>query len=124
MTSSFDPRVLLGVSHSLPSGERVRLRLARFSDIRAIEELVERCGIGACAPDPAQLVRFDPRRRLVICATALIDQREVLVGLGGVDLDAATPDLLLADPQHAGLADLIERALVNRVRALGRARAA
>lgn len=76
----------------------------------------------------ARLVRFDPRRRLVICATALIGSRESVVGIGGIDIDPdghGHPDILVVDDEQTeGLDQLLTRALVGRAAAAVRSRAA
>jgi hypothetical protein len=87
---------LLGRSHELEDGFRVRLRMARSSDLVPIRDLLERTH-GDGEVELATLVQFDPRRRCVICATALIDSAETLVGVGSIGLEGnahAEPDTL------------------------------
>jgi hypothetical protein len=73
----------------------------------------------------ARLVSFDPRRRMVICATALIGSTDTIVGIGAMDLDADGPDLILVDDTAAdGLEELLTRALVSRARQIAGRRAA
>ena len=126
--------LLLGGSYRLGDDFRVRLRMARSSDLIPIRELLERTwaersrGRGAGEPELTSLVQFDPRRRCVICATALIDSAETLVGVGSIDLDgqtAAEPDTLLIAEQHAEeIGALLVRALRVRAAHAARARAA
>lgn len=87
--------------HHLPSGAHVRLRLPVRADAERLRELV--------GEEPAErLLRFDPRRRAVICA---LDFEEV-VGVGSVDLcPGARPDVVAGDPDVAALLD---RELVAR----------
>jgi hypothetical protein len=69
---------MLGGSYQLEDGTRVRLRLARGSDGRAVGKL-----LGDRATQDVTLrglVHFDPRQRSVVCATALIDGHETLDG--------------------------------------------
>ncbi len=93
-----------------------------------MEELAHRIGAEPSELELARLVRFDPRTRVVICAAALLNGREALVGLGAIGLDEAsglTPDTMLVDPELTdGLDELLGQALVGRADALLRARAA
>jgi len=112
-------------SHALSRGLRVRLRLAQVRDVAAIQRLVrERCGMRE-ELEVAQLVRMNPRRRIVICASALIGTTETLVGVAAMDVDADEPDLLCVDEvQTDDLADLLRGALVARANAIAARRAA
>jgi hypothetical protein len=102
--------------HSLPHGPVVRMRLAQVRDIPAIRELLLAAGSGV---EAGTLVRIDPRRRIVICATALIGTAETLVGVAAMDAGAAEPNLVCVDEALAdGLSDLLERALAARASAL------
>ena len=120
--------LLLAHSYPLAGGDRVRLRLARQRDAEGIRELLKREGRDAGELDIARLIRFDPRRMFVICATRLIEAREVVIGVGAIALgEAATaePDLLVVDQQRgAGIEDLVRGALVSRALAASRPRAA
>ena len=98
MAYGFDPGALLARSYALPRGPRVCLRLARIRDLRAIEELA--AGQASSRLDAlglARLVRGDPRRRVVICATALVRGSETVVGVGAIDVSATEPSLLVVD---------------------------
>lgn len=138
MAFVFTPSPLLGQTFPLGDGIRVRLRLAHFSDRAAIADLLNRQGPQG-APNPRiaeRLVQFDPRRRYVVCACALIDSTERLAGVGAIDLDPAAatePDLLVIDEELAGARDpqfsealtgLLWGALVGAAQASARARAA
>jgi GNAT superfamily N-acetyltransferase len=92
-----DPGALLATTHVLAGGECVRLRLARPSDVPRVRAFLERLSPASRARrflEPTQvddgLVRrftfYDPRERLVVAATALVDGREQVVGLGDVTL--------------------------------------
>lgn len=125
MAQSFDPGALLGSSYVLDDGLRVRLRLARSSDSALIRGLLGRLGRQPDALELARLVHFDPRRRCIICATALIDSAETLVGVGAIDLDRpGEPEIMIVDARHGdGLSELLFAALLGRAAAAG-ARAA
>ena len=125
MAERFDPGALLGSSFALGAGARVRLRLARGSDAALIRSLVARAGTLPEEIEFARLVHFDPRRRVVICATALIDGAETLVGVGARDLDGDEPEVIIVDANHAdALSSLLGAALAARVTATGASRAA
>jgi len=83
-------------THGLDSGLRVGLRLARASDAPAVTALV--------GPQRASdLLRFDPGRRIVLCATAPLDGAEAVVGVGAIDRRrGADPDLVVVDERRAG----------------------
>lgn len=128
MAFDFDPGALLANFYSLPRGPRVCLRLARVRDQRGLEALFAAHGITAHEVDLARLVRSDPRRQLVICATALIGSSETVVGVGALPLDGdgpLRPSLLLVDEELTeGLDELLHDALLGRAKALRRGRAA
>ena len=120
----FDPGALLSRTYPLRGGLRVRLRLPQSGDARAIRALTE----GRLTElELARLLHCDPRRRLVICATGLVDGTVRVVGVGAIDLDPRhrAPTVLVSDHQSAeGLDELLREALTGRARALLRARAA
>jgi hypothetical protein len=124
----FDPGALLARSYDLPPGPRVVLRLVRVRDLPRIGELLTRQGIDPDELELARLVRFDPRRRLVVCATAPVGSAEAVVGVGAIDLvddQAPVPSLVVVDhPGTEGLAELISEALIGRAQTVARARAA
>ena len=105
---------LLGGSYPLHDGNRVRLRLARGSDARGLRALLAERG-DTSEVELRHLLRYDPRHRRVVCATALIDGRERIVGVGGIGADSAAPELLVADEQLApGVGALLGDALLSR----------
>ena len=138
MVSRPAPSPLLGQTFPLADGVSVRLRLAHFSDWPAIAQLMthESVDVSPGAPDARRLVQFDPRRCYVLCACALIDSAERLVGVGAIDLTAdgaGEPDLLIVDPELATTTDpqvsealtgLLWGALVGAAQAAARGRAA
>lgn len=115
----------MGYMLNIDGGLRVRLRLARSSDARAIGELLSRQEASFEGVNPFALLQYDPRNRYVVCATALIDGTVRLVGVGAVDLAADEPDLLIVDPDIGEpLAELLGQVLVATARATSSARAA
>lgn len=124
MPESFTPGALLGHVYELDDGTCVRLRLARGSDIRALRELLERDSQDLSV---ARLLHFDPRREYVLCATALLDRRETLLGIGAIKLDGegTEPDLLVIN-DRAGeqLRSLLRDALIATASSVGRSSAA
>ncbi len=127
MASTFDPGALLARSYVLPGGVRVILRLTRIRDLGAIESLFAREGHGITRLELARLLRSHPRERLLLCATALIDGGETVVGFGAIGLDRAdlSPALIVTDTEQApGVGSLMGEALLGRAQALVRTRAA
>ena len=116
MPSSRDPGALLSRSYELPAGPRVRLRLARRSDLPGFRDLLAQRGVPATDFELERLVRFDPRRRAVICAMAPVRGAETVVGVGAIDLDAhAEPDTIVVDERLTdGLGTLLAETLVQR----------
>ena len=95
--------------HSLPGG--VRLRLPHRADADGLRDL---CARHRADCDPERLLRFDPRERAVICATAGIGAAERIVGVGAVRLcQGCAPEVLLADDEAVG--DALRGALTARV---------
>lgn len=125
MLPAFDPGALLSRTYVLPRGPRVRLRLARPSDGSAIRALASEYGIEGNSLPVERLLRFD-RRRLVICAMALVGAEEAFAGVGAIDLEpGAEPELVLVDEELTeGLGELLVAALAGRAGALTRFRAA
>jgi hypothetical protein len=118
MPSSRDPGALLSRSYELPAGPRVRMRLARRTDLAGFRDLLAQRGVPATDFELERLVRYDPRRRIVICAMAPIRGAETVVGVGAIDLDpTAEPDTIVVDEHLTdGLAMLLADVLVQRAR--------
>lgn len=128
LDEDFDDGSLLVRSHVLPSGARVRLRLTRSRDAGGIRRLLEREQVDAEVLDVARLVRFDPRSRMVFCATALVGSAEEILGIGSIELDGdepKSPEVLVVEARggHA-LRTLLRKALVGKARASADRRAA
>lgn len=113
-----DVGALLSRSYALDAGPRVRLRLARRSDLPGIRALMDQREVPASDLELTRLVRYDPRRRAVICATAPLGGTETIVGVGAIDLALdAEPDTLVVDERLTrGLAELLFAALRHRAR--------
>jgi hypothetical protein len=124
MPDSFDPGALMARHYSLTGGLRVCLRLARIRDRDGVRRLCGGRDLEIDELELARLVGFDPRRRLVICATALIGSAETVLGVGAIDLAPDADPWLLVDDRIEGLGPLLADALLGRSRALLRARAA
>jgi hypothetical protein len=110
-------RSMFGRSHRLAGGLRVRVRLARPGDRPLVADLLERLGFQPSHSQLLDVMRFDPHRRAVVCATALVGGTERVVGFGAVDLQSAgAPATVVAEPEHG-------RELVGLLRGGLRARA-
>jgi hypothetical protein len=122
MTESLDTGALLSRTYELPTGPRVRLRYARRSDLPGLRALLRRRGVEPTELEVTRLVRYDPQRRAVICATAPINGTELIVGVGAIALEEeALPETLVVDEALTdGLAELLGAALVGRARAHAR----
>jgi hypothetical protein len=120
MAERRDPGALLAQYHPLARGPRVCLRLARRRDLAAIADLHARQGIAVHELSLARLVSFDLLSKLVLCATALIDSRETVLGVGAIELDRpAEPALVVVDEDETdGLAELLSAALVTHATAI------
>ncbi len=104
-------------TYPLPAGPRVRLRLARPADGAAVLALLAGRGVVADDLEVSRLLRFDPLRRVVLCAFAPVDGAETLVGIGAIDLaDGAEPDTLVVDERLTdGLGELLGAVLSDWV---------
>lgn len=87
----------LDATTALPDGSRVRVRLPQAADRERLAALHVQLGIALDELDLARELRFDPRRRTVICAVVWDAGVERLAGWAAADRDATAPDLLLAD---------------------------
>jgi hypothetical protein len=120
MADRHDPGALLAQYHPLPRGPRVCLRLARRRDLDGIAGLYARQGIPVHQLSLARLVSFDLLSELVLCACALIDATDTIVGVGAIELDRPTePTLVVVDEaQTDGLRELLADALVAHATAV------
>lgn len=128
MESGFDPGALLARTYALPSGLRVTLRLVRVRDRAGIEALLRDQHVAFDDLEASRLVNFDVSDRVVLCATALVDMRERLIGFGTIDLaalDAGDPAHVVVDPAYGdGLAPLLHDAVLGRADVMRRVRRA
>ncbi|HEX3688229.1 MAG TPA: hypothetical protein VHV28_00985 [Solirubrobacteraceae bacterium] len=120
MAGRHDPGALLAQYHALARGPRVCLRLVRRRDLTGISDLYARQGIPVHQLSLARLVSFDLLSQLVLCATALIDATETIVGIGAIELDRpGEPKLVVVDEDATeGLAELLSDALVAHATAV------
>lgn len=91
-----DPGALVYRTVRLRGGEQVRLRVARPTDAELVHEFIERLVgtsselrhvVGAIDVNGRfahELLHFDPRQRMLVCATTWIGGHEHLLGLGEV----------------------------------------
>ena len=116
MNRPMETGALLSRSYALPAGPRVRLRLARSSDLPGLRRLLGRRDVEASDLAVERLVRYDPRRRVVLCATAPLDGTEAVVGVGAIETRPdAEPDTLVVDERlTSGLTELLADALAER----------
>jgi hypothetical protein len=105
-----DPGALLATTHDA-DGLRVRLRLARPSDALRLRGFLE-----SHAPRLAAQARrftfFDPRRRLVVLATAPLEGTEEIVGLAELQTPAPREAVVVVDERTPSTAvrKLLEQA--------------
>ena len=106
-----DPGALLASTHELDDGSRVRLRLARPTDLERIESFLETTD----ADEPARRFAFyDPRERLTLAATMPSEGGEEIAGIAEVALTdrAADPGIVVgADFRGRGLKTLLCQAV-------------
>jgi GNAT superfamily N-acetyltransferase len=108
-----DPGALLATTHEAGHGLRVRLRLTRPSDAARVQQFID-----SLPPASRGVVRdltfYDPRRRLVVAATAPIAGGEAVVGLADLDLletGLAGVGLVVADDRRGqGVGKLLSEA--------------
>jgi hypothetical protein len=108
-------RHTLDATTSLPDGTRVRLRLPHAADRPELHALHARLGLHADELDVARVLRFDPRRGAVVCATAWTDRGPLVVGYGAIAHGDAHPEVLVADEARApGLSEVLGDVLRRR----------
>ncbi len=120
MAGRHDPGALLAHYHALSRGPRVCLRLVRRRDMAAVGDLYAREGIPVHELSLARLVSFDLLTMLALCATALVDGREMILGVGAIELDRPSePTLIVVDEARTdGLRELLCDALVGHATAI------
>jgi acetyltransferase len=123
-----DPGTLLGTSHELDDGSRVRLRLTRPTDAALVRECLEGLSpetrarrLLEASEVSEETVRdftfYDLRERLVLAATMLVDGSERVIGLAdAVFLDTGLAEIGVVvddDAQGCGLGKLLSEAVAS-----------
>ena len=104
--------MLLNRTHRLADGSRVRLRLPHHHDRAGVAALFGRLGLDLGELDAGRLLRGDPRRDAVLCATVWTSKGDVLAGYAATGPHGNT---VLADEHLApGIGDLLAQALEQR----------
>jgi len=88
-------------STTLPSGLRLRLRIPHRSDAARLRDLFDRLEAPTDDLALSRLVRFDPRERVAVVASVLLDRSEEIVGIAVSELGADDLELLVADEIQA-----------------------
>lgn len=114
--------MLLNATSPLPDGARLRVRLPHRADRAGVHALLEGLGLAADELELARALRFAPQHRAVACATVWVAGTERVVALGGIDVGADAPDLLVADEADAPgaravLADALREHALRRLAA-------
>ena len=109
---------MLATSYDLEDGSRVRLRLARPTDVPLVCDFL--AGDSAEADVSDELVRrftyYDPREHVVLAATMLDGGRERIVALGDAAFDDP-PEVVVGDGlEDSRLADLMAEAVAYYTR--------
>ena len=101
---------------ALPSGPRVRIRLATRADRTAVARLMADRGVVVSDLEVLRLLTYDPTRRRVACALAPVDGRETLVGIAAMDLrpDAEVDTLVVDERLTDGLGEVLTGVLAGR----------
>ena len=102
-SSLADPGTLLSTIHAVDGGLRVRLRLARPSDAQRMQDFFDGLSdetrhrrFSSAMPRGSEVRHFtfyDPRKRLVLAAVAMIGHSEEILGVA----DVALHDTLVAE---------------------------
>ena len=119
--SALDHHTAADQPPTLADGTRVAMRRVRLRDLDALRSIAARAGIVCEEFELARLVRSDPGDRLVLCATAVNDGAELVLGVGVIELSgsATMPSLILVDPTVGRpLSVLLAEALIDRARAV------
>jgi hypothetical protein len=115
------PHSPLTRTYALEAGPSVHLRLARRREAAGVRTLLASRSLSADDLETKRLLTYDPAARAVVCAFALLDGVETLVGLGAIDLPGEEPDTLVTDEERApGLARLMGELLMARAALHGR----
>ena len=119
--SALDHHTAAQPAPRLADGKRIAMRRVRLRDLDALRSMAARAGVLCEEFELARLVRSDPGERLVLCATAMSDGAETVLGVGVIELSgsATMPSLILVEPAAGRqLAGLLAEALIDRARAV------
>ena len=104
--------MLLNRTHLLENDACARLRLPHTGDRHGLIALMERLGLDLGEMDAGRLLRGDPRRDVMLCATVWTSDRNVLAGYAATGPHGPT---VLADESLApGITALLTEALAQR----------
>ena len=115
--TALDPGALLATSYQLRDGSRMRLRLARPTDVPLVRDFLT--GDGNVDVDSDLVRRFtfyDPRERVVLAATMLDGGQERIVALGDAAFDDMPEVVVEDDMAERGVADLMAEAVAYYTR--------
>lgn len=118
--SALDHHSAVGHAATLSDGTPLAMRRVRLRDLDALRCIAARAGVVCEEFELARLVRSDPGERLLLCATAVRDGNETVLGVGVIELSGVTtmPSLILVDPAYGRpLAVLLAEALLDGARA-------
>jgi hypothetical protein len=108
---------LLDRHHTLPSGDRVRLRLPHLGDRAQVHDFLQGLGLSAGDLDVRRGLRWTATSRWSVVATRWDGTTERIVGLATVDTTDGAPTLLADDP---AVCRLLARAIAERAGAPAR----
>jgi hypothetical protein len=116
-----DNTILFGRTYTLADGVQVRFRLAGPGDHLGVAALVGAEGAELDQLEVVRLLRTDPRRQAMVCATALLGARETVLGFAAAPLIDGTlageSSLVISDQQLGNeLRELLVHALTTRLR--------
>ena len=106
--------------HHTDAGTRIRLRLPLVHDAPALHALLARLGLACEELEARRALRWAPRRRVAVCATAWDGRRESLVGFAAVDCGSDRVTVLADEEQAPGVGALLQATLDEHARTWGR----
>src|SRR5689334_10292170 len=114
---ALDPGALLATSYQLRDGSRMRLRLARPTDLPLVRDFLAG---GRDVEVADELVRrftfYDPRERVVLAATVLDGGQERIVALGDAAFEDMPEVVVDDDMEQRGVGDLMAEAVAYYTR--------
>jgi hypothetical protein len=106
--------------HHTEAGTRIRLRLPLVHDAPGLHALLERLGLSTGDLDARRALRWAPRRRVAMCATAWDGRRESVVGFAAAECGSDRVTLLADEDLAPGVRKLLAAALDEHTRTWGR----